>query len=57
MLESFGKLEEQAAQRDETGKEQVSPDRLDALVWGLSEVMLEGSGDGDRCEWRSMEGG
>lgn len=37
--------EEQAKQRkEETGEGQVSPDRLDALVWGLTELMIKQHG-------------
>ncbi|MGH2548209.1 MAG: DNA-packaging protein [Thermomicrobiales bacterium] len=51
---TFGALEDQLCtylpeeqarrRRDETGEGQLSPDRLDALVWGLTEVMLQGMG-------------
>ena len=41
---AFPALEDQMTQYDPTASGQPSPDRMDALVWGLTELMLKDSG-------------
>lgn len=41
---AFPALEDQMTQYDPTVSGQPSPDRMDALVWGLTELMLKDSG-------------